>query len=135
MGYYSNVMLVTNLENRGIVESVFERIGEDTSMGNLLLAAENPDGFEYEDHTGPYYNRKTRKLIMWEWKDMRWTGYDSWNDYVALEKALEDALTYDDSHGTWAHYGLIVLGEDTDDNRLEGSPWDYGMGIDREITW
>ena len=135
MGYYSDVMLVTDLENKGIVEDIFAKIGENAPSGNLLLAAENPEGFEYTDRIGPYYNSKERKLIMWEWKEMRWTGYDQMTDYVALEQALEDALTYADTYGEWPHYGLIVVGEDYDDNRLEGSPSDYGMGIQREITW
>ena len=35
----------------------------------------------------------------------------------------------------YAHYGLIVIGEEIEDIRLEGSPWDYGMDVNRTIEW
>ena len=48
MGYYSDVMLITEVENREIVEDIFSRFSKESSLEppNLLSWAENKDGFE-----------------------------------------------------------------------------------------
>jgi hypothetical protein len=137
MGYYSDVMLVTDYTNKMLVEEIFAKWAEheNASGGNVLSWAENPEGFEYVHYEGPFYKRREVKLIMWEWKQVRW-GYP-WSMTDEITAELEKVLYYQEApvRIPYAHFGLIVLGEDTNDNKEFGSPSDYGMGIQKEITW
>lgn len=137
MGYYSDVMLVTDYTNKMIVEEIFAKWAahENASGGNVLEWSENPAGFEYTQYEGPYYNRREIKLIMWEWKEVRW-GYD-WSMTDAIIADLSKQLYYQESPVKipYEHFGLIVLGEEVNDNQQYGNPADYAMGIQKEITW
>jgi len=138
MGYYSDVMLITEMENKDIVEGIFEEYAGSGNPANILEWAENPKGFEYTHYEGPYYDRRERDLIMWEWKGMRW-GY-GFTRTDEIEQALIAELTYAEGevgpfNKEYPHYGLIVIGEDLEDTRLEGVPYDYGMDVKRTIDW
>lgn len=138
MGYYSDVMLITDASNASRVRVIFETLKGSGDPQNILLWADDPEGFEYTDYYGPYGNRTERKLIMWQWSGMRW-GY-KFTRTDELEKAIDEELTYKDNPPTYtkdayAHYGIIVLGEDLEDTRLVGNPQEYGMWVDRKITW
>ena len=139
MGYYSDVMLITDVENTEIIYSIFEEFAGSGDPPNILEWSENPEGFEWEryENRGLGQTSVEIPLIMWEWKSMRW-GY-GFTRTDEIEKALDKALTYADTsmHPTalYAHYGLIVIGEELEDIRLEGSPWDYGMDVNRTIEW
>lgn len=138
MGYYCDVMLITEYENKELVEGIFAKWAEheNASGGNVLSWAENPEGFEYTHYEGPYYNRREVSMIMWEWNQVRW-GYD-WAMTDEIIKDLEKELFYSESetgYGEYSHFGMIVVGEDDNDVHRYGHPSDYGMGIKTEITW
>ena len=140
MGYYSDVMLITDIENRELVYEIFAEFAGNGDPPNILEWSENPEGFEWDRYVSRGWGQSstTRPLIMWEWEGMRWGYRFARTDEI--EKALDDALTYADSSGPfpdreYPHYGLIVIGEDLEDMRLEGSPDEYGMYVERTIKW
>ena len=140
MGYYSDVMLITDAENTEIVKEIFAEFAGSGDPPNILEWSENPEGFEWEKNESLGWGRPSiaRPLIMWEWKGMRW-GY-RFTRTDEIENAIEAALTYADTSGPYKdkeypHYGLIVIGEELDDMRMEGSPYDYGMSVERTIKW
>ena len=141
MGYYSDVMFITDAENTEIVKEIFAEFAGSGTPSNILEWSDNTEGFEYTHYEPGMWGQPSieRPLIMWEWEGMRW-GY-RFTRTDEIEKAIEEALTYADTSGPYKgrekypHYGLIVIGEEHDDLRLEGSPDDYGMSIERTIKW
>ena len=140
MGYYSDVMLITDRENTEIIYEIFEEFAGSGDPPNILEWSENSIGFEWEryENRGLGQTSVERPLIMWEWKSMRW-GY-GFTRTEEIEQALDESLTYADTSGPfkgveYPHYGLIVIGEEINDIRLEGSPYDYGMNVNRTIEW
>lgn len=136
MGYYSDVMLITNIENKDTVEAIFDSFKGSGNPQNILEWADIKDGFTWVVNDWQGIRGNDVELIMWQWSGMRW-GY-GFTRTDEIEEALVDILTYKDDNfnfPAYAHFGLIVIGEDLDDTRLVGNPAEYGMSVTRTISW
>lgn len=64
------------------------------------------------------------------------SGCLHWN-YIKWYDDLEDIAAFEAMLSQLGHenYGLIRLGEDTEDIDHQGCPWEFGMHVNRSIEW
>jgi len=108
MGYRSDIVIVTKIEN----EELVKLLQEDEATANQYF-------FSMKD-----YNGKHMECFFTQYNYVKW--YESYNEVKQIESAMHKIEDKDS-------FGFMRVGEDYDDVEVIGTPYDFNIQLSRNI--